>query len=102
MGLTIRWSERARFAIEDLLAYIGAENSEAARGLWQRVNAALLGAASHPEQYRFLPELGHTYREIVSVRPFRMIYRIEGEELRVLAVLRTEQAFDPARFLDTP
>lgn len=102
MALRVLWSERARDSVKDLLTYIGAENPKASQALWHRANEALLLAAGHPEIHRYIPELGHTYREIVSVPPFRMIYRIEGKELRVLAVLRTEQAFDPTRFLDTP
>lgn len=102
MGLKIPWSERARNSLRDLLGYIGAEDRNAARTLWTRLHAALGQALDQPEFHRFIPELGHTYREIVSVRPFRVVYRIEGKELRVLAVLRTEQSFDPTRFLETP
>lgn len=102
MGLKIHWSERARNSLRDLLAHIGAEDRNTAHRLWLRLHEALASAAAHPELYRYIPELGHTYREIVSVRPFRVVYRIEAKELRVLAVLRTEQAFDPSRFLDTP
>jgi len=100
--LKVIWSVRAKDAVKDLLTYIGAEHPQASQALWHRVNAALLHAAEHPEMHRFIFELGHTYREIVSVPPFRVIYRCEGNELRVLAVLRTEQAFDPIRFLDNP
>ena len=88
--------------MRDLLAFIGAENRTAAKRLWNLVQDAVVRASEHPEMYRFIPELGHTYREIVSVRPFRVVYRIEGTELKVLAVLRSEQPFDPARFLEDP
>ena len=102
MGLRIHWSERARNSLRDLLGFIGVENRDAAQKLWLRIQESLIHAGDHPEMYRYLPELGHTYREIVSVRPFRVLYRIEEKELRIVAVLRSEQPFDPSRFLETP
>jgi hypothetical protein len=50
---------------------------------------------------RIIPELGQTYRELPSVRPFRVIYRVAGKELRAIGVMRMEQDFAPTRFLDT-
>lgn len=105
MGLKarpIRWAEPAEASLSRLLAFIATENPAAARELLARVSASLAQAARHPEMFRFIPELGHGYREIVSVRPFRLIYQLAGNEVRVIAVLRAEQDFDPARFIETP
>jgi plasmid stabilization system protein ParE len=57
-------------------------------------------AARFPELARFIPELGHTYRELLSVRPFRIIYRTVGRELRVIGVMRMEPDFEPERFTE--
>ena len=101
-GLVVRWAEPAEESLNILLDYIGVENPEASKRLLSRVREAVGAASAHPSMYRFIPEMGHTYREIVSVRPFRAIYQITEKELRVVAVLRSEQDFDPTRFLETP
>jgi plasmid stabilization system protein ParE len=64
--------------------------------------AALENASLYPEMAPHVPDLGRTYREILAVRPFRVIYRTEGGVLRVIAVLRHEQDFDPSRFVLFP
>lgn len=97
--LPVLWAEPAEDSLATLLDHIGAENPEASRCLLFKILEALEKTSTHPNLYRFIPEMGHTYREIVSVRPFRVIYQLSETHLRVMAVLRTEQAFDPARFL---
>jgi toxin ParE1/3/4 len=97
--LTIRWAEPAEIDFEALLSYIAFENPEAATKLFVKVMEAIEHAASLPEMARHIPELGHTYRELVTVRPFRVIYRIVGKELWVIGIMRMEQDFDPGRFV---
>lgn len=97
--LNIRWSDPAERDLDALLSYIAFENPEAARHLFARVMEAVEHAAAFPEMARFIPELGQTYRELLSVRPFRVIYRIAGKELWIIGVMRMEQDFEPMRFL---
>ena len=102
MGLTplgIRWADPAERDLDALLSYIAFENPDAARRLFSRVMEAVEHAARFPELARFIPELGQTYQELLSVRPFRIIYRTVGRELRVIAVMRMEQDFEPERFV---
>ena len=99
-ALAIQWAGPAEDSCDRLLSYIEAENPAAARKLWTRLLAAVEHSAQHPEIAPLLPGLGRTYRQILAVRPFRVIYRTEGKALRVIAVLRQEQDFDPQRFLD--
>lgn len=97
--LSIRWADPAERDLDALLSYIAFENPEAARNLYARVMEAIEHAAAFPEMARFIPELGQTYRELLSVRPFRVIYRIAGKELWVIGVMRMEQDFEPNRFV---
>jgi len=97
--LAIRWGEPAERDLDGLLNFIAFENPEAARHLFTKAMEAVEHAAAFPELARFIPEAGQTYRELLSVRPFRVIYRIAGKELRVIGVMRMEQDFDPQRFL---
>ncbi len=56
-------------------------------------------ASLHPEMAPPIPDLGRSYRELLTVRPFRVVYRVEEGVLRVLAIMRQEQDFDPQRFI---
>jgi plasmid stabilization system protein ParE len=101
LNLPIVWSAPAEEMLERILAYIEYENLDAARRIWALAMEALEAAARFPEAAPQLPGLARNYRAIVSVRPLRILYRVEGRQLRVIAVLRQEQDFDPARFLGT-
>jgi len=99
-ALIVQWAAPAEAGFDRLLAYIEAENPDAARQLWHRVMVAIEHAAVYPELAPVIPDLGRSYRELLSVRPFRVVYRVEGRRLRILAVLRKEADFDPGRFLE--
>lgn len=98
--LSIRWTDPAERDLDALLSYIAFENPEVAKKLIIKVMEAIEHAAAFPEMARFLPELGQTYRELLSVRPFRVIYRIVGKQLLNIGVMRMEQDFSPERFVD--
>jgi plasmid stabilization system protein ParE len=99
LNLPIVWSAPAEETLERILAYIEYENLDAARKVWGLAMEALETAAPFPEAAPPVSGLARNYRAIVSVRPLRIIYRVEGRQLRVVAVLRQEQDYDPARFL---
>lgn len=98
--LAIRWAAPAESDLDALLSFIAFENPDASRQLFTRVMEAIEPAAAFPEMARYIPELGQTYRELVSVRPFRVVYRISGKDLWVIGVMRMEQDFAPERFLE--
>jgi len=99
-ALPIQWAGPAEDGLDRILAHIEMEDPATARKLWLKVMKAVAQAARYPEMAPQLADLGRTYREILTVRPFRVVYRTEGGTLRVIAVLRQEQAFDPGRFLE--
>lgn len=99
MGLNIIWAQPAADSLVEILEFIGADASEVPQVIWGKLATALNKAAKNPEMYRHIPELGHTYREILTIRPFRLVYRIEAKQLRVIALLRREQLFDSRRFI---
>lgn len=99
-ALVVSWTEPAEDNFDLLVSYIAVENPAAAKRLWDRVMSAIERAAAFPDMAPYIPELGRSYREILVVRPFRVVYRIEGNILRVITVMRQEQDFDPERFLE--
>jgi plasmid stabilization system protein ParE len=100
MALGVRWSLPAEQSVDAILSHIAAEDPLAARALYFRLMEAIERASCFPEMARFVPELGTAYRELLSVRPFRVIYRIAKDELWIVAALRMEQDFDPGGILD--
>jgi len=98
--LPIQWAEPAEANLDRILSYIEVENPSAARELYARLMAVLDQASRFPDLAPHLPDLGRSYRELLAVRPFRVVYRTGGSVLRVIAVLRQEQEFDPQRFLE--
>ena len=101
MTLAILWSQSAEQDLDNILAYIGFEYMQAAQALFSKLMEAIEHAASFPEMAKYIPELGTTYRELLSVRPFRVIYRLRGDELLIIGVMRMEQDFDAGRFVQS-
>lgn len=97
--LGILWSEPAERDLDDLIGYIALDDPGAAKELLHHVLAAVEHLASFPDLGRPTEDLGRPYRELVSVRPFRIIYRADRKEVRIVGVMRAEQLFDPGRFL---
>ena len=97
-ALRIRWSEPAERDLDALLAYIALDNPGAAGRLLGRVLEAVDHAGRFPEMARQILDLGRPYRELLSVRPFRVIHRIAGKELWVIGVMRAEQMFTPETY----
>jgi toxin ParE1/3/4 len=95
----VRWSEPAERDFDALLSYIALDNPDAAGKLLTKTLAAIELAAKFPEMARIIPDLGRPYRELLSVRPFRIIYRIAAKELWVIGVMRAEQLFAPELYL---
>ncbi|MDR1840878.1 MAG: type II toxin-antitoxin system RelE/ParE family toxin [Holophagales bacterium] len=99
MPLDIRWSQPAEQDLDAILSYIAFEDAQAARTLFSKLMEAIERAAEYPEIARRIPELRTDYRELISVRPFRVIYRLVGDELWIIGVMRMEQDFDVRRFV---
>lgn len=97
--LKIQWAAPAETGLDRILTFIATENPQAARKRWALAKDPVAAAARHPERAPAIPERGRTCREILAVRPFRIITSVEEQTRRVLAVLRQEQDFDPGRFL---
>ena len=85
------WTEPALLDLDEIAEYIALDNFRAAQRLIEKVfkRAALL--EQFPESGRRPPELKRTpYREIV-VGPCRIFYRVEGDRVYMLYVMRAER-----------
>jgi len=75
--------------LEELVAYIAVDSPTNATRVLDRIERRAGSLESSPARGRVVPELAHfgmrTWRELV-VRPYRLVYRIEGDTVTVLAV----------------
>ncbi|PNU20156.1 plasmid stabilization protein [Geothermobacter hydrogeniphilus] len=93
----IVWTDPALDELEEIADYIALDNLPASKSLVQAVFDKVARLENYPESGRFPSELkGLNYREVV-VSPCRIFYRIEGEQVFILHVMRQEQ--DLRKFL---
>lgn len=85
------WTEPALADLEAIADYIALDNPVAASGLVQRVFASVARLESFPSSGKRPPELPRTsYRELL-VTPCRVFYRVEGDDVFLLHVMRAER-----------
>jgi len=93
----IIWTEPALNDLNEIAEYIALSNVLAAKSLVTKVFDKITRLEDHPESGKTPTELTHfNYREVV-VNPCRIFYKIEGETVYILHVMRQEQ--DLKRFL---
>lgn len=87
----ITWTAPALSDLDAIAEYIALDNIVAAKTLVQAVFNAVERSEVFPESGRIPPELEHlSYREVV-VSPCRIFYKISGDDVFILFVLRQER-----------
>ena len=95
--LKLLWSAPALDDLDEIAAWIAAENPDAAAKLVARALAAVERLTKHPNSGRKVPELEtRRYREVVCP-PCRLIYRREGAAVLIVHVVRSERLLRPDR-----
>jgi toxin ParE1/3/4 len=85
------WTEPALSDLDAIADYIALENPYAARELVQKIFRHVEQLARHPRSGPKPPELkGWRYRQIVEP-PCRVFYRVDGERVYILYVMRAER-----------
>jgi plasmid stabilization system protein ParE len=86
----VAWTRTALGDLGALIEYVAAEDPDAANRILDRIERRAGALASQSARGRIVPELREVgvlhYRELVE-RPWRIVYRIEGDRVLVLAVL---------------
>ncbi len=85
------WTEAALRDLEDIADYIALDKPRAAKAFVERVLESVDRLRLLPESGRVPPELPEfSYREVIC-SPCRIIYKITGQQVAILFVMRSEQ-----------
>jgi len=94
--LTLRFAVSARTQLNDILGFIALVNPAAAAKLAMKIEGGLQRLLEFPESGRLIPEEPTSRaRELVVPPLIRIFFRVEGSVVRVLHIIRAEQAFPP-------
>ena len=94
MSRPVRFTPQARAQFLAALAYIAADNPEAARALRVHAEGSLSRLAEYPESRRALPEFPELpFREVV-VAPYRFFYRVRDDAVWIVSVWHSAQLPD--------
>lgn len=93
----VRWATSARRDLDAIVAYLADHTPQAALSTLDRLEARARSLTALAERGRVVPELARLhirqYRELV-VPPYRLVYRIRGSQVLVLAVLDARRSLE--------
>lgn len=94
--MNLRITRHAQSDLENLFAYIAADNPFAAERVIERILVAL-------DRLRDHPRLGHegrvagTHEMVVKRTPYIAVYRAEPDEIVIVRIRHASRAWPPAR-----
>ncbi len=84
--MAVIWTARAREDLADIFAYIAMDKRDAAeRWVGRLIERAELSAVT-PLAGRVVPELGRSDVREVFLKSYRIVYRVEASDIRILTV----------------
>ena len=95
---SVRWTAQAQNDLEAACRYIARYSDTYAESLRLRILSRVADLTSSPRMGRKVPEIDcDDLRELV-VHPFRVMYRIVGENVEILRVWHSARNFRSAEF----
>lgn len=86
--MKLRYTPRAKLDLAEIHDYIAQENSQAASRVISLIRQTAENLLQNPQIGR-QGRVAGTYELMVSRFPFMLAYRIEAEEIQILAVVHT-------------
>ena len=91
--LKIRWTDRARDDLTQILDFIAQDNPDAAVRWVNVLVEAVERAGLFPLSGRVVPEIGRAEVREVIRRTYRIVYRVSEESVEVLTVFEGHRRF---------
>lgn len=86
----VEWTVAARADFLEIIRFIATDSPLNAMAVLERIERAALTMRRLPGRGRRVPELGRSreleIREVI-VKPWRMMYRVDGHAVRIIAVV---------------
>ena len=100
--MAVEWSERARDDLRAIFAHIAADNRATAERWVSRIveRAELAGEA--PLLGRIVPELARDDVRETYLRSYRIVYRTDGQDMRILTVFEGSRLLRRSDVEDAP
>ena len=93
----VLWATSARRDLEAIVAYLADRSPQAALSTLDRLEARATSLVAMAERGRIVPELARLhiqqYRELV-IPPYRLIFRIRGQQVLVLSVVDARRSLE--------
>lgn len=87
------WSPRAAADLEAIRGYIAYDSELYASLTVSRLVAAAGGLVQFPELGRVVPEFDRPDLRELIVRPYRLVYRLQGESIEIATVFHAARMF---------
>jgi len=98
----IRWTARARNDLESIYGYIASDNPLVALRVAARIVSATERLSAFASSGRIVPEHEQSGVRELIIRPYRVAYRVVGEEIRILKIHHSARVLRLADIEDTP
>jgi toxin ParE1/3/4 len=82
----VRWTERAARDLQSIYSHVAEDSEAAATRLFMSLVSATDRLRYYPESGRLIPRFEKAGVREIIVRPYRIAYRIAGDEIRVQKV----------------
>lgn len=91
----IRWTEKASADALGIFDYIADQSGAYAESVYERILQRPGQLVAHPRSGAVVPEFGRDDIRELFVYSFRLIYRIAGDEIRILTVIHGSRKLVP-------
>ena len=100
MDFAVSWSPQVRDDLHDIAAYIARDSPRYASTVISRILAAGRSLETLPWRGRVVPELRLNDHREIYVHEYRLIYRIAGRIVEILAVFHGRRLLENTRLGD--
>jgi plasmid stabilization system protein ParE len=90
------WAYPARADLRAALEYLAEESHQSASKLFEEVEAAGVSLEEFPERGRIVPELKLQDRREIFVQKYRLVYRLERDQITILRLIHGRRDFKAA------